>query len=73
MLKSATVTLHVKPDATPKFFKPPTCAICYKKIIEDKLESAGIEKVEHLDWTVPVVPVPKVMKSCFVWGLSSNN
>ena len=63
MLKSATATLHVKPNATPKFFKPRPVPYAIREAMEnelDRLESVGIiEKVEHSEWAAPVVPVPK--------------
>ena len=62
-LKTATVTLHVKPNTTLKFFKPRPVPYAIRELLEhelDRLESAGIiEKVEHSDWAAPIVPVPK--------------
>ena len=59
MLKSATATLHVKPDATRKFLKPRPVPYAIRESLKnelDRLESAGIiEKVEHSDWVAPVV------------------
>ena len=61
--QSAAATLHVKPNATPKFFKPCPVPYAIRESMElelDRLESAGIiEKVEHSDWAAPVVPIPK--------------
>jgi len=63
MLQSAHATLHVKPNVTPKFFKPSPVPYTIRESMEielDRLESAGIiEKVEHFDWAATVVPVPK--------------
>ena len=62
-LQSAAVTLHVKPTATPKFFKPRLVPYTIRESMElelDRLESNSIiERIEHSDWAAPVVPVPK--------------
>ena len=62
-LKTATVKLQIKPDTTPKFFKPRPVPYAIRELLEhelDRLEAAGIiEKVEHSEWAAPVVPVPK--------------
>ena len=62
-LQSSAATLHVKPNSTPKFFKPRPVPYAIREAMElelDRLESTGIiEKVEHSDWAAPVVPVPK--------------
>ena len=62
-LQSAAATLHVKPNATLKFFKPCPVPYTIRESMElelDRLESSDIiEKVEHSDWVAPVVPVPK--------------
>ena len=57
-LQSAATTLHVKPNATPKFFKPRPVPYAIRESMElelDRLESTGIiEKVEHSDWAALV-------------------
>ena len=56
-------TLHIKPDAHPRFFKPRSVPFAIKAAIDkelDELESSGIiSKVTHSDWAAPIVPVPK--------------
>ena len=56
-------TLHVKPDATPKFHKPRPVPLAIKGAIErdlDQMERDGIvERVDHSDWAAPIVAVPK--------------
>ena len=56
-------TLHVDPDATPKFFKPRQVPFAIKDAIGrelDRMEKQGtIEKVDHSEWAAPIVAVPK--------------
>ena len=55
--------LNVKPDATPRFFKPRPVPCAIKEAIGkelDKLEEQGIlMKVDSSDWAAPIVLVPK--------------
>ena len=55
--------LHVRPDATPRFFKSRPVPFAIKEAIGkelDKLEEQGIlQKVDSSDWAAPIVPVPK--------------
>ena len=55
--------LQVRPDVSPKFFKPRTVPFVIKGAIEeelDRLEASGVLKnVTYSDWAVPIVPVPK--------------
>ena len=55
--------LNVKPDATPRFFKPRPVLFSVKEAIGkelDRLEEQGIlKKVDSSDWAAPIVPVPK--------------
>ena len=55
--------LHVRPDATPRFFKSRPVPFAIKEAIGkelDKLEEQGIlQKVNSSDWAAPIVPVPK--------------
>ena len=56
-------TLHVQPDATPKFFKPRPVPLAIKDAIGrdlDRMEKDGvIERVDHSQWAAPIVAVPK--------------
>ena len=56
-------TLHVQPDATPRFFKPRPVPFSIKDTIGrelDRLEKLGIiKKVTHSEWATPIVAVPK--------------
>ena len=58
-----TASLHIKPDATPRFFKPRPVPFAIKDAISqelDRLEKKGIiSKVPHSHWATPIVPVPK--------------
>jgi len=70
MLQSVHATLHVKPNATPKFFKPHPVPYAIRESVEielDRLESAGI--IEKVDWAAPVVPVQWGWKVTVVWEL----
>ena len=55
--------LNVKPDATPRFFKPMPVPFAIKEVIGkelDRLKEQGIlKKVDSSDWAAPIVPVPK--------------
>ena len=55
--------LNVKPDATPRFFKPRPVPFALVEAIGkefDRLEEQGIlKKVDSSDWGAPIVPVPK--------------
>ena len=57
------VTLHVNPQAQPKFFKARTLPFSLKEKVETelkRLESLGIiTPVKHSNWAAPVVPVLK--------------
>ena len=56
-------TLNVRPDATPRFFKPRSVPFAIKDAIGkelDRLEQQGIiKKVTHSEWAAPIVTVPK--------------
>ena len=56
-------TLHVLPDATPKFRKARSVPFAIKEAIGkelDYMEQQGIlQKVSHSEWAAPIVPVPK--------------
>ena len=62
----------VKPDATPKFFKPSSVPYALKEAIEQDLQQLQklgvIEKVNHSDWAAPIMPVPKEDQSVRICG-----
>ena len=62
-VKSVQVTLKVKENTQPKFFRPCTVPFAIKDAIAkeiERLEAAGIlEKVDFSQWATPIVPVPK--------------
>ena len=62
-VKPHKATLHVKADATPRFFKPRPVPFAIKEAIGkqlDSLEKQGIiKKVCSSEWAAPIVPVPK--------------
>lgn len=55
--------IQLKPDATPKFFKPRTIPFAYIEGVKDEIQrnvDAGIlQKVDMSEWAAPIVPVPK--------------
>ena len=54
------VTLQVRPEAQPKYFKPRSTPYAAIEQELDRLEASGaIEKIPHSDWAAPIVPVPK--------------
>ena len=60
---SHKATLRVRPDATPRFFKPRPVPYATKEAIGDELdrmEQQGIiQKIPSSDWAAPLVAVPK--------------
>ena len=62
-LKGFKAKLHLKPEATPKFFKARPVPFALRKKVEeslDELEQEGVlTKVTHSDWGSPIVVVPK--------------
>ncbi len=56
-------TLHIRTDATPKFFKPRPIPFALKDVVGqelDRLKKQGvIKKVNSSDWAAPIVTVPK--------------
>lgn len=58
-----TATLHVRPEANPRFFKPRPVPFAIKDAIGqqlDNLEHQGIiTPVTHSEWAAPIVAVPK--------------
>ena len=62
-IKGVKAHLEMKPNSTPKFFKPRPVPFALKdKIGEElkRLEKLGVlEKIEFSDWATPIVPVLK--------------
>lgn len=58
-----TASLHIKPDATPRFFKPHPVPFAIKEAISQELkhleQQGTISPVSHSEWATPIVPVPK--------------
>ena len=58
-----TASLHIKPDATPRFFKPRPVPFAIKDAISQELkrlkQQGTISPVTHSQWATPIVPVPK--------------
>ena len=71
-MKKFTAQLRVKSDAKAVFHRPRSVPYTIKQPIEkelDRLEQDGIiEKVEHSEWAVPIVPVPKAEGQIRVCG-----
>ena len=61
--KGVQAHLHIKPDTTPKFYRPRLIPLSMKEKVEaalDRKERQGIlEKIETSEWAAPIVPVPK--------------
>ena len=61
--KGVKAHLHVKPDATPRFYRPRPIPLALKTKIEadlDRMEKLGIiEQVDTSEWASPTVPVMK--------------
>ena len=62
-IRPFTATLHIKPDATPRFFKPRPVPFAIKDAISQELkcleQQGTISPVSHSQWATPIVPVPK--------------
>ena len=61
--KGGKATLHIDPEAKPKFFKACTLPFSLKEKVEkelERLEALGIiTPVTHSNWAAPIVPVLK--------------
>ena len=70
--KGAEVTIHVKPNAKPKFFKHRNVPYILKGKIEAELQhlqSLGIiTPVKSSEWAAPIVPVTKLDGSVHICG-----
>ena len=62
-IKGVQASLHVNPEAQPRFYKPRPVPYALRKKVGkelDRLEEEGvILKVQHSEWAAPIVPVLK--------------
>lgn len=67
-----TVSLHVKEDCKPKFFKPRQIPLALKEKVEseiDKLVGLGVlEPVKFSEWGTPIVPILKKSREVRICG-----
>lgn len=71
-IKGVSAHLKLKQNAVPRFFKPRPVPYALKEKVADelrRLEKIGVlEKVEFLDWAMPIVPVLKPDGSVQICG-----
>ena len=69
--------LHVKSDATPKFYRPRPIPLSMKEKVEADLERKEklviLQKIETSEWAAAIVPVLKPDKCQSLWGLQTIN
>lgn len=69
-------TLHVNPDATPKFFKPrPAIKDSIGRELDHMEKQGTIQKVDHSEWAAPIVAVPKkdgIFRICGDYKVTMN-
>ena len=72
LLEGATVSIAVRADTAPRFFKPRPVPYAYKELVEQELRRLEgdeiIEAVRFSDWAAPVVPVLKMDGSIRICG-----
>ena len=63
---SFTASIHLKPEATPKFHKSRTVPFHFRQMVEDALDTlvddGVISPVDYSEWAAPIVPVLKANK-----------
>ena len=72
LLKDVKITLHVRPDSQPKYYKSRAVPFVLKEGVEkelDRLQALGvIIKVNVSEWAAPIVPVVKNDESIRLCG-----
>ena len=72
ILKGTKVTIHIQPDARPRFFRPRPVPYALRGKVEaelQRLQNVGvIEPVQFSDWAAPIVPVLKKDGSLRICG-----
>lgn len=62
-LKDIKATIHVDPEAKPRFFKPRSVPYAVRPLVDAELdrllEAKIIEPVTHSEWAAPIVPILK--------------
>ena len=78
-IKGVQASLHVNPEAQPRFYKPRPVPYALRKKVEkelDQLEEEGvILPVQHSEWAAPIVPVLKpngTVRICGDYKLTAN-
>ena len=63
LYKHAKISINLKPNARPVFFKPRTIPLAYKKPLEEQLSNMMAEgiltPVDASEWATPLVPIIK--------------
>ena len=79
LIRDVQVKLHMKPDATPKFYRARQPPYALREAIEEELQRLQrdgiVEPVEHSEWATPVVPVRKrdgTVRLCGDYKLTVN-
>ncbi|XP_061570028.1 uncharacterized protein K02A2.6-like [Cololabis saira] len=78
-LKGTKATIHVKQDATPRFFRPRSVPFAMRAKVDEEidrlLEEGIISPVKYAEWAAPVVPILKpdgTVRLCGDYKLTVN-